>query len=144
MLDLCLVDSWILCFWHVLESIPKFIIELHVLQSLFVRRSNKKQRKFRVISNFTRRDFFLSYHNQVLLGVISQCGSPFWTLQERPSFPFQFSQEENISGHSTESRAYWFILKIARMFPILTSRNEIMNSFMIVNINPTCKWSFIG
>ena len=44
----------------VLESIHKFIIELHVLQYLFVRESNKKQR--------TGRIFFISYDNQVLLG----------------------------------------------------------------------------
>ena len=33
-------------------SIHKFIIELHVLQCLFVRGSNKKQRRGRIISNF--------------------------------------------------------------------------------------------
>ena len=79
----------------------------------------------------------------MLLGVISQFGRSSWTFQERPSSPLQFGQEENIPGHSIESRAYWFILKIARMFPILTSRNR-MNTFIIVNINPTCKrctWS---
>ena len=53
-----------------------------------------------------KRDFFFSYDNQVLLGVILQCGSCFWTLQEKPSFPLQFGQEKNILGHSTESRAY--------------------------------------
>ena len=31
-----------------------------------------------------------------------------------------------------ESRTSWFILKIARMFPILTSRNRLMNTFIIV------------
>ena len=44
--------------------------------------------------------------NQVLLGVVSQCGPSSWTLQERPSSPLQFGQEENIPGHSIESRAY--------------------------------------
>ena len=43
MLDLCLDDSRILYFWYVLESIYKFIIKLHVLQSLFVRWSNKNK-----------------------------------------------------------------------------------------------------
>ena len=42
MLDLCLADRATFHFWFVLESIHKFIIELHVLQSLFLRRSNKK------------------------------------------------------------------------------------------------------
>ena len=36
-------------------------------------------------------------------------------------------------------KQYWFILKIARMFPILTSRNRLMNTFIIANITPTCK-----
>ena len=39
-----------------------------------------------------------------------------------------------------ESRAYWFILKIARMFHIFTSRNRMTITFIIVSnsINPTC------
>ena len=44
--------------------------------------------------------------NQVLLGVISQCGPPICTFQKRPSSPLQFGQEENIRGHSMKSRAY--------------------------------------
>ena len=52
LINLCLADSRILYFWQVLESIHKFIIELHVLQCLFVRGSNKKQRRGRIISNF--------------------------------------------------------------------------------------------
>ena len=38
-----------------------------------------------------------------------------------------------------ESRAYWHILKTAGIFSILTSRNRIINTFIIVNIIPTCK-----
>ena len=41
-----------------------------------------------------RSDFFFSYDNQVLLGVISQFDLPFWTPQERTSFPLQFGQED--------------------------------------------------
>ena len=33
--------------------------------------------------------------------------------------------------NAIESRIYWFILKIARMFPILMSRNSLMNAFII-------------
>ena len=140
MLDLCLADSRIFYFWHVLESINKFIIELHVLQCLFVRGYNKKQRRGRIFFKFHKRgDFLISYDNQVLLGVISQCAPPTRTLQERPSSPIQFGQEENLPGYSIESRAYWFILKITRMFPVLTSRNRMMNTFIIANINPTWK-----
>ena len=46
--------------------------------------------------------------------------------------------------NSIESITYWFILKIARMFPILTSRNMLMKTFIIVNITPTCKRWFMG
>ena len=52
LLNLGPADSRILYFWQVLESIHKFIIELNVLQCLFVRGSNKKQRRGRIISNF--------------------------------------------------------------------------------------------
>ena len=37
-----------------MESIHKFIIELHVLQCLFVRGPDKKQWRGRIISNFTK------------------------------------------------------------------------------------------
>ena len=60
LLDLCLADSRILYFWQVLESINKFIIKLHVLECLFVRRSNKKQRRGRIILNFTKEETFSS------------------------------------------------------------------------------------
>ena len=49
---------------------------------------------------------FISYGNQVLLGVISQCNPPSCTLQNMPSSPLRFGQEEKIPGHSTERRAY--------------------------------------
>ena len=58
MLDLCLADSRIFYFWYVLESIHKFTIELHVQQCLFTRRSNKKQRRVRIISNFAKGETF--------------------------------------------------------------------------------------
>ena len=60
MLDFCLADSMILYFWYVLESIHKFIIELHALQGLPVRRCNKKQRRCSITSNFTKGDIFSS------------------------------------------------------------------------------------
>ena len=115
-------DSRILYFWQVLESIQKFIIQLHALQCLFVRGSNKQQRSGRIIFKFHKRtDFFVFYDNQVLLGVISQCAPlPSPPLQKRPSSPLQFGHEENIPGYSTERRAYWFVLKITRVFPIPT------------------------
>ena len=48
----------------------------------------------------------MSYDKQVLVGVISRYGRPSCTLQERPSSPFQFGQEENIPEYSIESRDY--------------------------------------
>ena len=41
-------------------------------------------------------------------------------IQERSSSPLQFGQEENIPGHSTERKAYRFVLKIARVLLIPT------------------------
>ena len=80
------------------------------------------------------RALFISYDKQVFLGVTSQCDLPSCTHQKMSSSPLQFGQEENIPGRSIERRAYWFILKIVRMFSIPTSRNRMMNTFIIVNI----------
>ena len=57
-LNLGLADRRIIYIWQVLESIHKFIIDIHVLQCLFVRGSSKKQRRVRVISNFTKGETF--------------------------------------------------------------------------------------
>ena len=78
------------------------------------------------------------------MGVIPQFDPPYCTLQKRSSSPIQFGQEENLPGHSIERRACWFVLKIARLFPIATSRNRMMNTFIIVNITPTYKRQFRG
>ena len=53
-----------------------------------------------------RRDFFISYDIQVLLGIISQCGPLYAPFQEMYFFALQFGQEENISGNSIERRVY--------------------------------------
>ena len=58
LLDHYLAGSRILYFWQVLEPINKFFIELHVLKCLLVRGSNKKQRRGRIISNFTKGQTF--------------------------------------------------------------------------------------
>ena len=64
-----------------------------------------------------------------------------WSLlapfQKSTFFPLQFGQEENISGNSIESRVYWFILKIARVFPVPTGTVGIgWWKLIIVNITP--------
>ena len=61
LLDLCLAVSRILFFWQVLESIHSFFIKLHALQCLFVRESNKQQRKGTIILIFTKGDTFSSF-----------------------------------------------------------------------------------
>ena len=53
-----------------------------------------------------RKERLFSYDNQVLLGVVSQCDPPSCTLQERPSSPLQFVQEENTPRYSIKSRTY--------------------------------------
>ena len=142
MLDLCLTDSNILYFWRVLEFIHKLTRERHVLQCLFVRGSNKKQWRGRIISNFTKGEtLIIFYDNQVFLGIISQCDHPSYTFQKIFTLysPLQLGQEENIRGYSIERGAYWFVLKIAKMFPLPTSSNRMINTFIIVNITPTFK-----
>ena len=81
--NLGLAGSRILYFWQDLKSIHKFIIELHALQCLFVRRSSKKQRRGRIISNFIKGETFSSLiSNQV---IILQCGPPSCTLPKKIS-----------------------------------------------------------
>ena len=106
-MDFCLADSRILYFWQVLKSIHKLIIELDVMQCLFVRRSNKIQRRGRIISNFTNGVSHLLWQPSALWGNLTMC-PPSCTLQKRTSSLLHFGQEENISGHSTERRAYEF------------------------------------
>ena len=128
MLDHCLADSRIHYSWYTVESIHTLMIQLHVLQCWFVSGSNKNQRRDRIISNFTKGKTFLYLMTTKCSRVILQCGFPSCTLQ--------FGQEKNIRGHSIESRAYWSTLKIARMFLILTSRNRMMNIFVIATLIP--------
>ena len=54
------------------------------------------------------------------------CKKGCCTLQKRLSSPPQVGQEENISGHSVERRAYWFVLKITWVLPIPTGREGIV------------------
>ena len=77
LLDICLADSRILYFWYFLKSIQKFIIELHSLQCLFARGSNKKQRRGRIISNSTKEETFSSLMTASTLGSNLIMRSPF-------------------------------------------------------------------
>ena len=100
----------------------EFIIELLALLTYL--QGSLINSKDRVISNFTKREtFFISYNNQVLLEVISSCAPPC-NLKKRPSFPLQFGQKENILGYSFKRRAYWFVLKAARVFSSHREREQ--------------------
>ena len=90
LLDFYIAQSRILYFWQFLESIPKFIIQFHALQCLFLRGSNKQQRRGRTISISQKDRLFIFYENQVLLGVIFQSCLVSCTLQETLSSPLHF------------------------------------------------------
>ena len=73
-----------------------------------------------------RTAFSIFYNNQVLLGVISECGpSPF--AQSEKGIPLLFSfakkmmyQDTQLNGELTD-----FVLKITRVSPLPTGRVEI-------------------
>ena len=71
LLDLCLANSRILYFWQVLATIHKFIIELHVLQCLFVGGLIERKGGAGFFQISQKERLFISYDNQVFLGVIS-------------------------------------------------------------------------
>ena len=128
-------NSKIVYFSEVLGSIHKFIIKLHTLPCLFVRGSNKQQRRGGITSNITKEQTFSSFMTtKCSWGVISQCSPPYCSPQKRPSSPLQFDQEDNIPGYLSERRAYCFVLKKVRR----QRRNKMMNTFLIVSITPTC------
>ena len=98
MLDFCLAVCIIFYFWYFLESIHKFIIELHVLQSLFLRRCNKKQRRCRIISNFTKGEIFpVLWQPSGLAGNLTMW-LPFFGPSKK-DLPFLFSLAKNDSVH---------------------------------------------
>ena len=89
-------------------SIHKFIIELHVLQCLFVRGSNKKQRRGRIISNFIS---YLYQPSDIAMW------SPFLHPSKKGLY-FPFSLDKKIIYLETQLKGefiYWFILKIDRV-----------------------------
>ena len=82
-----------------------------------------QQRRGGIISNLTKVNLF-SYNNQVLFGVISQCSRHPAPSQRKLSSLVHFDQKNNRPGHSIKRRAYWFVWKTARAFPIPTGREE--------------------
>ena len=133
-----IAGSRILYFWQVLESIHKFIIELNALQCLFIWGLIKNKDKVGLFQISLKERLFISQPSA--LGVISQCGPPSCTLQKRPFLPLHFGQEENIQGHSTEkSLLVCFENFQDALYSHRKSRNRMVNTFIIVNIIPTCK-----
>ena len=72
------------------RTIHKFIIELHVLQCLFARGSNKKQRRIRLFQISQKERLFISDDNQLLLWIISQCPPPLLASSKK-GLPFSFT-----------------------------------------------------
>ena len=136
LLDLCLPESRILYFWQVLESICKFITEHHSLQCLFVRGSNKQQRKGRIILNFTKR--------QSLPSLMTTLGCNF---KMRPSFLHSL-KKAFLSSLLWLRRKYTWTLNWKERLLIYfencqgvpyshrQSRNRMMNTFIIVHNIP--------
>ena len=113
------------------------MMELHVLQCLFVRGYNKKQWRGRIISNFTKGEtFFITYDNQVLLGVISQCGPPSCTLQKGHLLLFSLTKKRIYLDTQLKvelTDLFWKLL-------ILTSRNMMMSGLCYFTIHdPTIR-----
>ena len=129
LLGLCLADSRILYCWNVLESLRKFIIELHVLQCLFVRGFDKRQKSGRIASNFTKRENFASFmtikcsrglfYNVASLLALFRLAKKTLNCKQNLLIYFENSQDVPYSHD--------------------TSRNSMMNTSIIVNIIPTCK-----
>ena len=116
LLDLCLADSRILYFLTGPGIYPQIYRIAPCLHCLFVRGSNKQQRRVRL--------FEISQMDR-LFNLLWQPSALGDNLTMRPfscTSPLQFGQEENIPRQPFDRRAYWFALKIARMLPIPTGR----------------------
>ena len=94
---------------------------------LFLKGSNKKTKE--------ECDYNFKFHKRRYLWQPSAlgCNLTMWPPLMHPSrkafLPLQFGQEGNRHPHSIERRAYWFILKISRMFPIPSSWNKMIDTY---------------
>ena len=94
----------------------------------------KEVRLFQILK---KERLFISYDNQVLWGKLTM-----WHPLLHPPKKAFLSSSVWLRREYTWALnwgAYWFVLKIARVFPIPTSRNTMMSTFIIANITPTCK-----
>ena len=69
-----------------------------------------------IISNFTKGENFISYDNQVLLGVISQCGPPSCTLQKWISLPFTLAKNKTYLDNQMKGGYADLFLKLPGCF----------------------------
>ena len=126
-------------FWEVLETIHKFIMKLHALEWLFLRGSNKQQRRGKIIPNFTKgQDFYLLLQPSALEG----------NLIVRSLF---LHPTKRHSSSVWPRREYTWTLNWKGSLLICSekcqcvpyshgqSRNNMMNTFIIVNFIPACK-----
>ena len=138
MLGLCLADSRNLYLWYVLESIHKCIIELHVLQCLFVRGSNKNKREAELFQITQRGKPFHLLWQRSALGS-NRTMWPLFLARFKKGLVLPFSLAKKIIYLDTQLKAELTSLFWDRMFPLLTSRNRIMHTFIIFNITSTYK-----
>ena len=92
--NLGLAGSRILYFWQDLKSIHKFIIELHALQCLFVRGSNKKNRWVGLFQiSQKERLFHVLYQPSYNLAMWSPFASLLDPSKKSLSFPFSLGKK---------------------------------------------------
>ena len=129
----CFADSRIFCFCQVLESIHKFIIELHFLQCLYVMGSNKKM-SGNIFSNFTKGEIFHHLWQPSALGGNRTMWSPssVWP-----------GTEYNRALIWNKSLLICFESYHGMVFPIPLHRQSWQENgehlLLMVNSNPVCK-----
>ena len=100
--------------------------KLHVLQCLFVRGSNKKQRRGRIISNFTKGEaFHLLWQPSALAGNLTMWPSFLHPPKNNLPFSFTLAKKKTYLETWLKGGAYWFVLKTACVFPIPSGRVRI-------------------
>ena len=135
LLGLCLPDKS-LYFWQVIESIQKFIIEIHALQCLFVRSSIKNHRRGKIISNFTKGETFdLLWQPSALGGDLTMCPVFLYSPRKALLSPSLWPRKEHTWTLNWKgSLLICFENRVGVPYSIRQSRNSMMNSFITVNI----------
>ena len=139
LLNLGLADSKILYFWQVLEYIHQFIIELQVMEWLFLRTSNKTQRRGRIISNFTKKEAFHLLYQPSGLGDNLAMWSLFLNSSIKGfSFPFSLGKKRIYLENQLKEEFTDLFWKFVG-YRYKQSTNRMINTFIIVNITTICR-----